>query len=134
MIEADEPDEELDDKMVAVAIRTVSNFGNLIQAAMEALLKYFHGSGPDSGMWWHDAGDQVKQIVSRKFPANKLETADDLFALMTPPTIFVPEFGDGSAVIGCESAIDLEHGIGILTDGEKVIGLGYRTDPTKFAT
>lgn len=124
------------DGVVRVAINTISNADSLVKSGLQVLFDDFHGIRPDSGMWWHDEIDHVCEILDNRFSRGVLDTADGLYELLGDASLLIQGRGYGydspCAVIGFESPIDVEHGVGFLTDGAQIIGLGYRADPCAF--
>ena len=100
-----------------------------------ALWDEFNGRGPDSGMWWHGDTEQwVEGLDSSGLP---LPTkADDLLGLMALSSIVVRRKVDGYdkpvVELSFAAAFEEEHGVGVLTDGKKVLGTGYSTDVTPY--
>ena len=128
--EADEPDEFPSNEMANVASRIVDHHQRLIADGVRLFFDDICGHGPDSGMWWHDDLDHVNEIIAHE--AKRLDQLEDMFALLNGPSLFVQASGYGfdaaCAIIGFESPIDFEHGVGWLTDGNRVLGTGYRSD------
>lgn len=129
-IEADEPDEFPGDEMIDVARKVVANHQRLTNEGVRVFYDDICGIGPDSGMWWHNDFDHVNEILDHH--GTRLTEPDDVFALLGGSSIFVQQLGYGydasCAIIGFESPIDVEHGIGWLTDGARILGTGYRSD------
>jgi len=114
---------------VALAKRVLDNQGSLVKKVVEALWADFVGSGPDSGMYWHDNLDQVAEgMEDREAP----ESADELFELMRLNGITIKPAEDDSdtfvAELNFDAAFEEEHGVGVLTDGLEILGLGYSGD------
>ena len=128
MFEVNDENDVPSEKNILIASNTLSNIETLLDEGVNVLFRDFHGQGPDSGMWWHDDIDYVQEILSDY--SSSLTTADDLYTLLSTPSIVVQETGYGydnpCAIIGFESPIEEEHGIGLLTDGQKILGTGYR--------
>ncbi|MEZ6130058.1 MAG: hypothetical protein R3C59_15345 [Planctomycetaceae bacterium] len=129
-IEADQEDEFPGDRMIDIARKVVANHKRLTDEGVIAFYDDICGNGHDSGMWWHDDLDHVNEILNHH--GARLAEPDDVFALLGGSSILVQEFGYGydapCAIIGFESPIDVEHGIGWLTDGARILGTGYRSD------
>ena len=109
------------------------------QQIIDALWADVEGAGPDSGMWWHDNLEQVCELsdLDAGDPNNgSINCEADLYQLLGAPSIFVQETGYGyphpCAVICLEAPFEIEHGIGLLTDGEKILGTGYSMDVSPF--
>jgi len=132
LIEADDAEDKPEGMILEVAMRVSENCEKLVMAGMQAFIDDFNGTGPDSGMWWHGDMDSVMEYMVEDGYHGKIKSAGDLYQLLEKPDIVVQSRGYGfknpCAIIGFESIIDIEHGVGVLTDGNEVIGLGYRMD------
>ena len=122
-----------------LALKLVSNQEKLLGKVTRALWNDFHGRGPDSGMWWHGDLHTIDWNIKNAFAPrkhSKLELVDDLFKVMDLKNISIAEcsyFSDRPfATFHFDAAIDEEHGIGVLTDVSRVIGIGYSADPSPF--
>ena len=80
----------------------------------------------------HSVNDeQVLSVSGESFRENvpPLTCAADLFAFLAPLSVTIREsihgFDRPVAIVQLISAFEDEHCVGILTDGERVIGLGY---------
>ena len=128
--DAYEPDEFPSDAMIRVASDLFMNHGQLITDGARMLFDDIRGDGPDSGMWWHDDLSHVNEILANH--AKRLAELEDIFTLLNGPSVLIQESGYGfdraCAIIGFESPIDIEHGLGWLTDGNQILGTGYRSD------
>lgn len=134
---ADDENDIPTDGQVSVARQTINNLERLIEEGLLALVDDFQGRGPDSGMWWHSDIDQVlENLTSNGARLDSLGSPDDLYVVMGQPSIRIQESGYGygkpCAIIGFEAQFEVEHGVGILTDGEQILGTGYRTDVSPF--
>ena len=134
MFEVNDENDVPSEKNILIASNTLSNIETLLDEGVNVLFRDFHGQGPDSGMWWHDDIDYIQEILSDY--SSSLTTADDLYALLSTPSIVVQDAAYGydnpCAIIGFESPIEEEHGIGFLTDGQKILGTGYRMGVDAF--
>lgn len=128
----DEEEDEPSRDLVDLTIKTIENHQHLISTGIEALWHDFNGNGPESGMWWHGKLDHVRD----KLQGKTLESSNDLFDLLKGPSIHVLKHSYGyerpCSTIGFGSDIDDEHGIGLLSNGTEIIGLGYADDPSPF--
>ena len=88
-------------------------------------------------MWWSDNISHVYEVLGEGYRIWVLDSPLGLHSLLGNPSVLVQECGFGydqaCAIIAFESDIDIEHGIGVLTDGQKVIGVGYATDTEAFS-
>ena len=121
---------------VELALKTLANQEKLVKSITASLWKQFKGSGPKSGMWWYGGLDQVIESgEDENVPA--LKNASSLLAWMHPNGIIVRHSGIRSEVspvveITFSAVFEMEHGVGILTDGVKVLGTGYTYDVEPF--
>ncbi len=101
----------------------------------------FMGRGPDSGMYWHGHLEEVMDVFDH-FDAEDgipaLESADQVPAWLCLNGIRVDRDWEASgsyiAHLLFHAAFDEEHGLGVLTDGEKVLGIGYQGDASPFGS
>ena len=111
--------------------KVVARSVEMAQLVITALWNDFAGTPPDSGMWWH--GDL--ESVSEEIEPPPMQ-ASDLAALLRLNRIVAHDrdYGTGSPVIelSFHAAFEEEHGVGVLTDGETIIGTGYSYDATPF--
>lgn len=133
--EADDEEHFPAEDEVSVARATLENHERLISEGITMLFEDLLGEGPDSGMWWHGSIEQVREIIASSLGSNSQglpAVATDLHQLMSQPSIFVQEFGydydEPCAILSFEAVFEAEHGIGILTDGQRVLGTGYQMD------
>ena len=127
---ADEPDEHPSEGMAQVAQNLVANHQRLLEDGLRIYFDDIHGIGHDSGMWWYGGIEQVNEILANH--SKRLEAQSDLYLLLERPSISIQESGYGydgpCAIIEFESPIDVEHGVGWLTDGITILGTGYSCD------
>lgn len=120
-----------------VGSKALTNYENLTRTALTMLFEDLTGVSRSSGMWWHGEFDEVIDSL-KEIPSvpKKLESPEDLYAHLGSPTIVVSESGYGytrpCAILGFEASFEHEHGIGFLTDGERILGIGYRQDAGAF--
>jgi hypothetical protein len=122
---------------VAVAKKVLKNLRPLIVKLKKSLFDDMQGRGPDSGMWWHGDRETLAEILAwdRKKPL-PLDKPDDLNALLGDPEIWIYPSVYGyekpCAILCFEALFEEEHGVGVLTDGTKILGTGYSTDVGPF--
>ena len=63
--------------MVQVASNVFENHQRLISDGASMLFNDICGTGPDSGMWWHDDLDHVNEILEHH--AKHLDKREDMF-------------------------------------------------------
>ncbi|MCF6313626.1 MAG: hypothetical protein L3J39_14360 [Verrucomicrobiales bacterium] len=123
------------DDMIAVAIKILDHQTNLLTKITQAIWDDFSGHGPESGMWWHNDLNEVKSQYEY-MDDNPPETANDLFRRMSAEAIHIHKQVEGydGAVAELEFRADYEeeHGLGVLTDGDVILGIGYAGDTMVF--
>ena len=133
--EADGEEDTPSHEAVVVARHVVANNQWLLAEGVAALFADFSGGGPDSGMWWHSDLEHVREII-RSANGRPLNEPDDLQHLLGRPSILIQEFGYGydrpCATICFEAVFEPEHGVGLLTDGKRILGTGYQMDVSPF--
>ncbi|MCO6045855.1 hypothetical protein NG895_18300 [Aeoliella sp. ICT_H6.2] len=136
-----EDEEELPTKpAVTIAKRVIKNQEVLPAKLLKALFRDVQGEGPASGMWWHGNVASIYEDLSLETGSLKnlkIDSPENLARLLGSPTILVhQEVYDYDnkplAEICFDAVFEMEHGIGILTDGTKIIGTGYASDARPF--
>ena len=131
--EADDEDDVPSPAAAALASKALANQAGLAAKVKAALWDDFNGRGPTSGMWWHGNLDEVAEVADLDDPPAK---ADDLLKLMRLSCIQVRKGVDGYnkpvVELSFDAAFEDEHGVGVLTDGETVLGTGYSADVSPF--
>ena len=118
------------DAEVALARRVLADPARLAQAVAAALWDDFGGRGPGSGMWWRDDLAAVAEAAGEGDPP---AGPADVPGLLRLNAIVVRESGGRPvAELAFWPAFEEEHGVGVLTDGERVLGLGYSGDAKPF--
>lgn len=133
------------ESVAQLSATVITNHRLLIPRITLSLFDDFVGTGPNSGMWWHGAIDELRDNAARGYYGDvksPFTNPDSLRKLLSPPSISIRETGwhvkpwslGGTPVaeFGFSSPIDPEHGIGVLTDGEKIVGIGYSCDASYF--
>jgi hypothetical protein len=120
---------------VALAEKVLADPAALVSKVTRALWDDFNGRGPESGMWWHGDLDQVAEgMDDADLPPP--QGPDDLLKIMQLFRIRVRKGADGHGKPVVElcfwAAFEEEHNVGVLTDGEKVLGTGYHIDVSPF--
>ena len=93
-------------------------------------------------MWWHGvlSGEFVDQSLPIEHVENlrRLKAPDDLFRVLEAYAVSLDESVCGyekpCALINFHSSVDEEHGVGFLTDGNRILGIGYSSDPSPYET
>ena len=124
--------------LIALAKQVVERQESLAVQLKQALFDDFQGNGPDSGMWWHgDIATIKEEIAAESQQELGLIGPNDLDELLGSPSIRIRDrtygYDHPCAILGFEALFELEHGIGILTDGHQIFGTGYYTDVSPFS-
>jgi hypothetical protein len=131
--EADDETDLPSPAAIALALKVLANQAELVATVSQALWDDFNGRGPNSGMWWHGDLEQVAQAMHPKKPPT---TPDDLLALMRVWRITVRKgvYGYDKPIVelSFDAAFEPEHGVGVLIDGQTVLGSGYSGEDTLF--
>jgi hypothetical protein len=113
----------------------VKNHVALVDRLKTAVWKDLHGGGEDSGMWWHGDLHTIREFMamnSRTKRPPRFAERDDLHSLLGNPSIEIAEsiylYEKPIATIRFDAMFDGEHGLGVLTDGNRVLGTGYQMD------
>jgi Domain of unknown function (DUF6985) len=120
---------------VELASKVLTNQAELVPKITDALWDEFSGRGPHSGMWWHNELAQVAEAMKwYDFPP--LKRRDDVLTVMELSSIVVRKsvYDDERPVVelSFSAAFEDEHGVGVLTDGRSILGIGYSHDVTPF--
>jgi|688.fasta_scaffold462402_1 hypothetical protein len=122
-------------ELCAVVERVLQNQSLLAPAVATALWKEFEGSGPRSGMWWHGNIPLLMEHSNPSLPP--LDGPDAIYSLLRLVSVEGrprgPGYRDPLVTLTFDAEFDEEHGIGVLTDGDSVVGIGYGGDPSPFA-
>jgi hypothetical protein len=136
--EADEETDTPTKEAVAIAQRVIAKAKPLAGKVAKAMWDSFNGRGP-KGMWWHGNLDDVATAMEDTgedlAPPQRVE---DLYRLMqlTNITVHKPKKRGATPLVELSFAapFEEEHGVGVLTDGEKIVGIGYTADVRPFRT
>lgn len=120
---------------VALLQAVMADRENLITKSADALWEDINVRGPDSGMWWRgDLEGIVHQYEFVGYDAPK--SAGELRAALPFRGIAIRcDISDEKrtlAELRFAPWFEEEHGIGVLTDGRSILGLGYAYDVTPF--
>ncbi|MBC8140804.1 MAG: hypothetical protein H7Y38_05120 [Armatimonadetes bacterium] len=120
-------------EVVAVVEKVVARSSAIADAVVTALWNDFAGDPPKSGMWWHGDLESVSEGIEPPPTA-----PGDLPALLRLNRIIARDrdYGTGTPVVelSFHAAFEEEHGVGILTDGEIILGTGYCYDVSPYGT
>lgn len=123
--------------MISVAAAVLGYQDELARKVIDGLWDDFNGRGPDSGMYWHGDLDAVAEGLEwGDEDAEPPTSAKDLLKLMSLNGIIIRRGVHGYdkpvAELSFSAAFEDEHGVGILTDGRTIIGIGYSSDVQPF--
>jgi hypothetical protein len=120
----------------ALAAKVVANQAGLVVKIADALWEGFNGRGPDYGVWWHGRLENVAKVVG---PKRVPRTPQDVLRLLQVDAVFIRSASPGiagfekpAAEIAFHAAFEPEHGIGVLTDGDAILGIGHTLDVVLF--
>ena len=119
---------------VELALKVLSRAETLARMVADALWEDFNGRGPDSGMWWHAGLDEVNDGLDGVAPP--VNRADDLFKCMSLTNIAIRsdvyKYAGPVVELRFSTPFEEEHNVGVLTDGERIVGTGYSHDVEPF--
>ena len=132
---ADTPAETPSAAAVDLALKVLAPQEALVSKVTTALWEDLNGRGPQSGMWWYGGLDQIADDYEEEdMPA--LASADDLHNALALSSISIrqdDESGNRPVVeLSFDAFFEEEHGVGILTDGEAILGTGYMISVRPF--
>jgi len=121
-------------ELQALAVKVVYALDVLVPKAIAALWADLNGDENHfSRVWWHgdlegafDLSDDVDPPTNPKELASFLKPE----GISLRPSVW--KYKKPVVILHFKSDIDAEHGIGMLTDGEQIIGIGYSADPAPF--
>ena len=118
---------------VALAEKVLANQQAIVAKVVEALWNDFNGVGPDSGMGWRGDLQAVADAMGADEPPG---SAGDLLPLMQLSQVTICKHVDGCdgpvAELSFYAPFEEEHGVGILTDGDVILGIGNTSDVFPF--
>ena len=118
---------------VKVALKLIKNQERMAARVTKAVWKDLNGMGHDSGMWWHGDLGTVSANISQahRGKTQPLSTANDLHSLLGASSVLIRDtiylYKKPSATLMFQAAFDVEHGLGVLTDGNRIVGTGYQS-------
>jgi hypothetical protein len=132
-----ESNEEPSAAAAEIGALVVANQSKLATLITHTLWEDFNGRGPESGMWWHGELSSIAEwFKSYVLPA--LSGPDDLPRGMHLSGIGIYKVYDGIdkpvALIVFSAVFEIEHNVGILTDGRNILGVGSATDVSLYGS
>jgi hypothetical protein len=122
-------------EQVALAEAVIANQTQIAKLAPEALWDDFNGRGPRSGMWWRGSPTQVGGSQWLEAYSPRPGNAADVARQLELNHLTVRQGGGWKhplAELSFSAAFEDEHGVGILTDGKSIVGIGYSVDVRPF--
>lgn len=145
VFECESDDGQPDEEMAQLAEAIIQNGTRLIDQALQAFWEDLNDRGPDTGMYWHgdlsfpSLGENNSSIVAELISEQGLPVParwEDLRNVMSLKSLRIRrDLAPPKRWVGVfcfEAAFDIEHGVGILTDGSNIIGIGYAGDADRF--
>ena len=134
--DADGRDDVPSKSFAALATKVLANLEKLVPKITASVSDDLCGRGPDSGMWWHGDPEQLAEMMGGGDHAPP-QREKDLLRLMRPYQIILHkklyDYPKPVAEIVFRAAFDEEHGVGVLTDGTRILGIGYGGDADPFS-
>jgi hypothetical protein len=131
--------------MASLAVAVSDNERQLVPDVLEAIWSDLNGRGPDSGMWWHGdlpnahRGGNWASAVHDSLNGYALPVPtcpEDLKKVLEPKDLTIRRHPSlphqWIADFNFHAGLDVEHGVGVLTDGVKILGIGYSSDARLF--
>ena len=119
---------------VELAVNLLDRQNDLVEVIANAFWEEFRGRGPDSGMWWYDSFNRPD--AATLFKHCPIASAEDELRWMRLQCMYVRNDVDGwsgwVAHLCFWAEFEEEHDVGVLTDGQKVVGTGYLTDVVPY--
>jgi len=102
----------------------------LVPSVLDALWNDFMGVGPDSGYWWHDNLAEVNEVLG--WEGASVQTKEDLYKHFALQFVRVGHQSETAVELCLVADWEEEHGVGVLVEGGKVVGIGYQLDVEPF--
>ena len=120
---------------ISLARKIIENHGRLLDVSLSALLRDICGDGPTSCSGWHGKFEFVRKLSSGHDLIGEL-TVLDLCDAIGMPEVLIKDATDQShkaiATMAFHCTFEPEHGLGFLTDGNEVLGIGSALDVELF--
>ena len=120
---------------ITVALRIIRNQDSLAEKVEKSIWQDINGRGRGTGMWWHGGLPDFDQTFSEPFGSDLkriLQSRESVRCVIGEPRVCVVESVSGferpCAKLSFSAAFDPEHGVGVLTDGNRILGIGYGYD------
>jgi len=118
-------DKEPAKEQVDLVLNVQKNAKALAKKICRALWEDFQGKGRKTGMWWHGNLAEVNRDLNRP-----IRREADLPGMLKLSSMMVNKGADKKPVmvLNFHAPFEDEHGVGVLTDGKTVLGIGYASD------
>jgi hypothetical protein len=145
LLECDSDSDVPNDSMVELAISTIGNEAKLVAKILMSVWEDINGRGPDTGMWWHGdlpnayrgapwASAILENLTEYNLPIPK--QPEDLKTILEPHELLIRRDNsppnDWVGEFSFYAGFDVEHGLGVLTDGMDILGIGYSAIANRF--
>ena len=115
---------------ISLALSIIANQAELASLVAKTLWNDFNGQTPDSGMWWHGQLNQVRETSGEH--GQILTGPENVAPLMRFQGVAICNQCNGLkepiGVLSFAAAFEEEHGVAILTDGNRILGSCYACD------
>jgi hypothetical protein len=114
--------------------RLVDRQKEIVQVIANAFWDEFNGKGPNSRNWWYGAlKKKSTQWILEDCP---LSGPKDILASLNLESVLIQNVMDGYdgfiIHLWMHSGFEVEHGIGVLTDGHNILGTGYMMEVAPY--
>ena len=120
---------------ISLAREIVANQSRLLDLSLNALLRDIRGVGPKSCSGWFGQRDFVRKLIPGADLTSDL-TELNLCDALGIPSILIKNTVDKeprlTATLAFHCIFEPEHGLGFLTDGEGILGIGSALDVEPF--
>ncbi|MEM9251283.1 MAG: hypothetical protein AAGB29_02940 [Planctomycetota bacterium] len=127
-------EEQPDSEAVALLEELVGSADRVKRVISQALFDDVMGEGPGSGVWWEGNAEDVEDVIGVDLPDEPEAWAAllELGSIVILETHRLAEVQGPVAVMNFSALFEEDHGIGFLTDGQAVYGIGYAEDVPPF--
>jgi hypothetical protein len=114
-----------------LVLRLVANDAKLAPLVTTTLWDEFNGRGHKSEMWWYGDMDQVAENFGyddRPSPTGPSDLVPVMGFMGLAIRESLHEYNMPIAELTFSAVFEEEHGVGVLTDGDTILGTGYASD------
>lgn len=123
---SDKEDDHPTEDCVSLVKLVLENQEDLAPKIVKALWDDFNGNKYKSGMWWHSNLEEVTEYLD-----DPIESPETIYPNLLLDSINCYHYFESEKPIvelRFEASFEMEHGVGILTDGISILGVGYTHD------